>query len=316
MPHNDNDILNPIKSKHPNIARLENMRNDGEVAFFKILVEGREITDEIEIESIYVENMIDAPDRAGFTIVNAVNVPEAEIYWLGDEFKLGQGIEIQTGYLDKTDAVFKGIITSLKANIDSITTQEIIVSALDHSFAMQRENKSRVWNDKSDSEIASLFADEYNLNKNIKDTNLEHKSVIQFEENDFHFLYKIAKQNGFEFYVFNGTLNFKKPDYSQRPMATYKLGIDIDGFSGEQNITGQPKEIAESIAKTEPQQGTSCFSKGNIEVQGNPLLVPGKNITLQGLGKAFNKNYYITKTDHIMSAGNYITTLYLRQMDK
>jgi len=290
---------------------------DKSIASFKIKIDGCEIKTEMEIGSIKVENALYEPDRAVFTIVNAVNIPENDVYWFGEELKLGQKIEIGLGYQDKTETVFMGIITSQKAIIDQNNGSGLEIIAHDRSFAMRREKKSRIWNDVKHNDMAASLASTYNLGAKIEDTGTTHNVVEQFEENDFDLLSRLAKENGFEFYVQNGTLSFKKPDYSREPVGQVTLGESMISFTGELDIADHSPEVADSIAGANPARWSNCVTKASGECYGHPGVLPGRNIEINGVGNPLSKShYYIERTIHNMAAGYYITTYHARQMRK
>ena len=289
----------------------------GDLCGFNILVDGSKIKPEMEIGSIKVENALHEPDRAVFTIVNAVNIPESDVYWFGEELKLGQKIEIQLGYQDKTETVFIGIITSQKAIIDKNNVGRLEITAHDRSFAMLREIKSKLWNDVKHSDTAASIASTYNLGAKIENTCTTHKVVEQFEENDFDLLSRLAKENGFEFYVQNGILSFKKPDYSREPAGRVTLGQSMISFTGELDTADQSPDVADSIAGANPVKWSNCLTKASGECYGHPGVLPGRNIEISGVGDPLSKSqYYIERTIHNMAAGNYITTYHAGQMTK
>jgi phage protein D len=179
---------------------------------------------------------------------------------------------------------------------------------------MLRENKSKLWNDMKVSEIAASIALTYNLATKIDDTNTKHSVIEQFEENDFDFLCRLAKENGFEFYVQNGIFNFKKPDYSLKPITSITPGYDLISFSGVLDIADQTTEVADAIGGANPTNWNKCFTKASGECPGDPRILPGKNIELKGMGKALSKDYYVEGTVHTMAPALYNTVFHVKQM--
>ncbi|QYG08024.1 hypothetical protein [Janthinobacterium sp. PAMC25594] len=49
--------------------------------------------------------------------------------------------------------------------------------------------------------------------------------------------------------------------------------------------------------------------RGTVSFQGNALAVPGKTIELAGLGKRFDGDVYITRVEHTLEHGNWVTEL-------
>ncbi len=66
----------------------------------------------------------------------------------------------------------------------------------------------------------------------------------------------------------------------------------------------EAKRAAESILK----KRSEMFVKGSGESIGLPEIRAGKNIELTGMGKPFNKTYYVEKSTHTINASGYRTT--------
>lgn len=69
------------------------------------------------------------------------------------------------------------------------------------------------------------------------------------------------------------------------------------------------KEEAKIRAEAELMKISLKLSKGEIKILGLPEIVPGKFITLKGLGKNFDGDYYVLKTTHKVYQGTYYTIL-------
>lgn len=78
-------------------------------------------------------------------------------------------------------------------------------------------------------------------------------------------------------------------------------------------VVDQPvnsQEEAESLAQALFDQFSMDFMTGELTVQGNPKLVPGKTVELVGFGKAFTGIYLVTSATHAYRASEgYRTTI-------
>ncbi|MGZ4925698.1 MAG: phage late control D family protein, partial [Halobacteriota archaeon] len=57
------------------------------------------------------------------------------------------------------------------------------------------------------------------------------------------FISKLAKSNGFEFFVRGETLNFRSPGNASTPAVTLKWGESLSAFSPEENLTRQVSAV-------------------------------------------------------------------------
>lgn len=73
------------------------------------------------------------------------------------------------------------------------------------------------------------------------------------------------------------------------------------------------QEEAEGLARSILNKISEGLVKGSGECLGIPMIMPGKNIELIGLGKKFSKVYYIEKTTHTVSSAGYKTTFHVKE---
>jgi uncharacterized protein involved in type VI secretion and phage assembly len=99
----------------------------------------------------------------------------------------------------------------------------------DQSLAMDRESRAKVWAGQLDSEAVSSILGGYELTPDVEDTAARHdeeKHALIQRATDWAFVQRLARRNGFLFWVTSdpttgmSTGHFKRPDLSDEPAQT------------------------------------------------------------------------------------------------
>ena len=130
---------------------------------------------------------------------------------------IGTSIKIQGGAADSVDAptLITGEVTSIECDIQGAVTYTTI-RGYDKSHRMQRVQRTYVYRNQKDSDIAKLIMAKYMLMPTtgppmIDETTGVHDALAQFNQTDWEFLSCRAAENGFDFGVLQGGLYFRKP---------------------------------------------------------------------------------------------------------
>lgn len=89
-------------------------------------------------------------------------------------------------------------------------------------------------------------------------------------------------------------------------------GSKPKGFEADVEVNS--KEEAKRRAELELKKLADKFIEGDLEVVGDPTLVPGNSVKLKGLGELFSGNYYILTAKHAIRSSGYTTNLGLRRV--
>jgi uncharacterized protein len=76
----------------------------------------------------------------------------------------------------------------------------------------------------------------------------------------------------------------------------------------------QSQEEAKALALQFLAETANQFLTGNGEAMGEPELRPQTMVKLGGLGKRYDGDYYVTKTDHVYGASGYTTSFEVERM--
>ena len=103
------------------------------------------------------------------------------------------------------------------------------VLGADQSLAMDRESRAKVWAGQLDSEAVTSILGGYQLTPDVEDTAARHdeeKHALVQRATDWAFVQRLARRNGFMFWVTSdpttgmSTGHFKRPDLSEEPDKT------------------------------------------------------------------------------------------------
>jgi phage protein D len=354
------------------ITALEKKYADFYAPVAKVLVKGKDLIKKgIEITSITVDNTLEGADQFTFVVNNAFDIVDRKLLWLEKFFETGTRVEIKMGYLDKLKTLMVGLVTNVKTDFPASGLPQFTISGYDLSYRMMKNRKSRQSDDSKDSDIVQQIAKDYGLKVvGVEGTKLKLPRIEQNQETDFQFLTRLARQNGYEFFVFQDRLYFKKPSNDKSADITLEWGKGLVSFSPEINLAKQVKkvkfygwnpktkkpiigsagvgdepgrdgsrasggELLQSVVKGDAvhrerlpvysqqeadrrargklKKASEDLLKGRGESIGIPELLADKNIELKGLGKLFNRTYYIEKTQHTVTAAGYKTTFNVKE---
>ena len=222
-----------------------------DVKTFKILINGEEISDEYQIESILVYKEVNKLPFARLTIIDG-NVSEQK-FDISDsgEFDPGKVIEIQAGYKGDDQTIFIGVIVRQGVKIGKRKNSILKVEAKDEFSGLSIGRKNRYYYKSTDAQIIEDIIDQhkkdfqantsrnYTLSKDIRETSLEHNEMVQYYCTDWDFIVKRAEQNGLLVLVNDGEFKVDRPDLSQEVSATLTYGTTIFEFESEIDATTQ-----------------------------------------------------------------------------
>jgi len=135
-----------------------------------------------------------------------------------------------------------GEITSLEPNFGEGMIAELIVRGYDKSHRLYRETKSRAFLNVKDSDLASEIAGGAGLQTEIDTTSTVYDHVYQDNQSDLSFLMQRAWRIGYECFVAEGKLRFRRPPTGQASI-TLKWGEDLQSFRPRLTLAEQVDEV-------------------------------------------------------------------------
>src|SRR3954453_3668924 len=145
--------------------------------------------------------------------------------------QLGATLEIKMAAKDEraTTSVFKGQITSVEP---AFTLQGVTISirAYDNAHRMNRQRKTRTFQQMSASDMIKKIAGDSGLSPKVESTRVVHEFFQQSNETDWDFAWRLALMEDFEVVVTDSTLNFRKANNGSGTATSLRFGESLTTF--------------------------------------------------------------------------------------
>ena len=235
-----------------NILQIEKARGNFYAPSFNVIVSGQSLVLglHLEVTSVQVDDTLGAAGRFSFVVNNAFDITSREFLKIGTRtlpefFEFGSPVEIYMGYGDraKLDKMLTGVVTEINTGFPSSGTPQLTVSGYDHSYCLTRGAQSKNWENKKDSDVVREIADRYTLNPKVDDTKVVQPKIEMSQESPAKFLDRLAKRNGFEWFVLDTDLYFRAPANDQRGVIELAWGRGLVSFSPEIRLAEQVSQV-------------------------------------------------------------------------
>jgi phage protein D/phage gp45-like len=153
--------------------------------------------------------------------------------------------EIEIGAEREDDQKFvlmKGEITALEPDFKEGMIAELVVRGYDKSHRLYRETKSMAFLNVKDSDLARTVARAASLQPQVDNTSIVYPHVFQHNQSDLSFLMQRAWRIGYECFVEEGKLYFRKPPASG-PAVRLAWGGDLQYFRPRMTLAEQVDEV-------------------------------------------------------------------------
>ncbi|HEY9708286.1 MAG TPA: contractile injection system protein, VgrG/Pvc8 family, partial [Oculatellaceae cyanobacterium] len=182
---------------------------------------------------------------------------------------------------ERKNYILEGEITAIETHFSEKSQAPIIVRGYDVSHRLHRGRHNRSFQNMTDSDIVKKIAAEVGMKIGaIAKTGVPHDYVFQANQTNMQFLRERAARNGFELFIQDGKLNFRKPKadgditlkwlndlHSFRVRVTSAeqvKGVEVRGWDYSQKLpivsTAQAEQV---ITQTENGKGSNSSTKFN-----------------------------------------------------
>lgn len=162
-----------------------------------------------------------------------------------DEGPLGLTKEVEI-LAETTDgeevSLIKGEIIAIEPIFEEGMISELLVQGYDKSHRLYRETRSKAYLNKKDSDLASEIAQHADLQSEVDATNTVYDHIFQHNQSDLSFLLQRAWRIGFECFVSDGKLYFRKPP-SGGEKVNLTWGDDLLSFRPRLTLAEQVDEV-------------------------------------------------------------------------
>ena len=208
----------------------------------KILIGGTAISNDIGVFTITVAKQFNKIATARIVLLDG-NAADREFALSNEDlFVPGSEIEIQLGYHQLFETVFKGVITkhALKAKQNS---SFLYLEAKDKSVALTLRKKNNYFFDQKDSDVIGQLSSDAGLDTDVASTAVTYKEMVQYNCSDWDFILSRAEMNSMLVLTDDGKLIAKKPSLSGSSVLTATYGSNVYEFETDIDARRQFKSI-------------------------------------------------------------------------
>ncbi len=265
-----------------------------------VKINGAPAHDELikDIMQISIEESIHLPSMFMMVVHNAYRPSRQEDQpWqqpYADQLKIGNKITI--GFVSSTTDAFPDAqtdelitdaeITAIDVNFTNGSEAHVVVRGYDVAHRLHRGRYNRSFLNQTDSDIVRKIVSEVGIElEQVDDSGEPHDYVFQENQTNMEFLRERAARIGFELFVQNSKLNFRKPQPSQNNNSSTDLKWlkDISSFStrvtsaeqvstvevrswdyGQKKLIAPTASVEQVITSNDYGKGSSTSTKFNV----------------------------------------------------
>ncbi|HVA91726.1 MAG TPA: VgrG-related protein [Chloroflexota bacterium] len=167
--------------------------------------------------------------------------------------QIGSAIEILAGYGETPVSVFKGEITSVELDISGTGDMPcFLIRGYDKGHRLQRGRVSSTYLNVKDTDVLSTIAGAAGLSASTDETTEVFDTISQNNQTYWEFLVARAQRIGYEMFMDDGTLHFRKPALTGSPVITSTLWEDLIWLNLRLSSSGQVAAV--NVQAWDPQQ--------------------------------------------------------------
>ena len=249
--------------------------------YYEIYINGTKLSDDLKkyITEVQVEESDSEADLGRISIAD-----KDMIFSNMTSLTEKAPVKIYMGHKKSYRLMLDGEITHIEAEYSEDGICYITIGAIDKTNKMTYEKKSRVFKNKTISDVVRQIAKEYGFTPKVQDTTPVLEQITQ-DETDAQFLAKLADDEAFKFYVIaeTNTLYFgdKITDAKIKDTLYYNSGDNtIKSFSPmfvEKNKPENVESSNSSISSSTGKEVTKSSSSGKPSTSSNALPKESSN---------------------------------------
>ncbi len=207
-----------------------------------ILIDGHEIPSEFHVLSLFVTKELNRIPSA-MLILQDGEAAKATFQVSNTAYFIpGKKIDIQLGYRSQNNSIFKGIIIKHSIKVRKNGSQ-LIIECRDEAIKMTVVEKFHYFTEKKDSEIIEEIIRAHSLQKDVQETSVALKELMQYQATDWDFLLCRAEANGMVVNAADGKITVARPDIASAPVVTVQYGATLLELDAEIDARCQSKGI-------------------------------------------------------------------------
>src|SRR5215831_4790709 len=196
-----------------------------------------------DLISVNVFEDVNVTGMFTFTLV-CWDSAEMRVRWIDDDFFTeGNDVEIDMGYRDSMETLFKGEITGLEPQFPNAQPPVLTVRGYDKRHRLMGKRRAQTFLKMKDSDIANQIAGDWSLTPEVEDTRVRLDYVLQHNQTDFEFLQERARRIGYEMVVTDSSLHFRPRKSDGSAVLTLSRDVELLDFSARLTTMGQVEEV-------------------------------------------------------------------------
>ena len=189
-----------------------------------------------------MEGVVDQHSHMPHMFMLRFHDPKLELLDNGP-FDLTKKVKIEASHADGSKILLmEGEITGLEPQFEEDKPTEFVVLGYDQSHRLYRELKSVAHVNKKDSDLASEIAQKAGLQSQVDVTQTVYDHIYQHNKSDLAFLMQRARRIGYECFVDQRTLYFRKPTTDTGNLKL-EYGHDLLSFRPSMSLAEQVDEV-------------------------------------------------------------------------
>jgi len=249
-----------------------------------------------DILELVVDTDYFLPTMCCLTLRDSYDDPSDTLNYVDkDTFKIGKTLEISVKCEDNafggdntiSGDLFKGEITSIEPCFTKVSDVHLQVRAYDRAHRLTRGKKSIAFGDAkspsiSDSDIVSNIASKAGLSVDAARTSIKYPYILQHEQTDWDFLWERARLIGFQLYVDDRKLYFKKASDTRgsnakelvwgRNLTSFEPCVTVMGQVSGFDVVGWDSLKKEAIIGSAKKATVSNAPQSGFNKQGGDML--------------------------------------------
>ena len=239
---------------------------------------GQALEDSVQIVSVSVNKSINKVPSASIVVLDG-DMPEKDFPVSNkDTFKPGAEIEIQVGYGQKQDTIFKGVVVRHSIKISGDNYARLVIECRDKAVAMTVGRKNTNYVNLKDSDIMQqLIAKTSGLTAKVSATKVSYKELVQYYCSDWDYMLSRAEANGFLVTVDDAKVNVAAPDFSAAAQLKVGYGDDLMEFHAQADALSQLQTV-QGTSWDQSTQNIVQSSKANSQQQSSQGNLKGSDL--------------------------------------
>lgn len=199
-----------------------------------ITVDGSPDAELAEASRVEVEERMG--ETTTFRLHYPLDISEGDLPLLTDgRLDVGSELSILVSVGGRNECLVKGSVHGQRIHLEHGGAGSTLeVSGSDNTVVMDREARSAVWSDVTDSDAVSSILNNYGYTPDVETTSASHqedKHVLVQRATDLQFVRRLARRNGFLFWVTSDaqgteTAHFKRPPLGGTAAAELVINLD------------------------------------------------------------------------------------------